>query len=69
MPIESKLVEVILAIGLSVISYFLKLIHSDLRSLITRVQNQSTDIAVIKTEFEALSRRVDKVEKEVQHNE
>lgn len=67
MPIESKLIEVILAIGLSVIAYFLKLIHSDLRSLILQVQTQSTQIAVINKELDTLSKRMDKVENEVNH--
>lgn len=62
MPIESKVVEIILTIGLSVIGYFLKLIHSDLRELINRVHSQDTRLTVGESRIQSLEGRVDKLE-------
>jgi hypothetical protein len=63
---ELRISEVILAIGLSAIAYFLKLIHTDLRTVITRVQEQATLLAVIDNRFQELDRRLEIVENKVQ---
>ena len=62
MPIESNVMEVILSIGLSIISYFLKLIHSDLRELIRRVQTQETQLAVNENRMISIESRIIKLE-------
>lgn len=62
MPIESKVVEIILTIGLSVIGYFLKLIHIDLRELINRVRDQDTRLAVGENRIQAIENRIEKLE-------
>jgi len=62
MLIESKVMEVILSIGLSIISYFLKLIHSDLRELLKRVQTQETQLAVNENRLNTIESRIEKLE-------
>jgi hypothetical protein len=59
---DLRISEVILAIGLSAIAYFLKLIHSDLRTVITRVQEQSIMLAVIDNKFNEMDKRLEIVE-------
>jgi hypothetical protein len=59
---ELRISEVILAIGLSAIAYFLKLIHTDLRTVIHRVQEQGVVLAVIENRFAEFDRRLELVE-------
>jgi hypothetical protein len=59
---DIRVSEVILAVGLSAIAYFLKLIHSDLRTVIHRVHEQGTILAVIDNRFQELDRRLEIVE-------
>lgn len=57
--LEFGIIESVLAVGLTVIAYFLKLIHQDVRSAIQKLQEQETRLAVGAKTFEELSRRID----------
>jgi cell division protein FtsB len=57
--LEISLAESILAIGLSVIAYFLKLIHSDVRTAIVQLQQQETKLAVGAKTFQELEKRIE----------
>lgn len=62
MNIDFRIIEGIFAIGLGAITYFLKLIHNDLRGVIAKVQDQATSLAVGKEKFGELERRIEKLE-------
>jgi hypothetical protein len=59
---EIRVSEVIFAVGLSAIAYFLKLIHTDLRTVIHRVHEQGIVLAVIENRFAEFDRRLEIVE-------
>ncbi len=59
---DEKIIQVILGSGLGIITYFLKLIHTDLREVINRVQTQETSLAVAGNKFTELERRIEVVE-------
>lgn len=60
--------EIILSIGISIIAYFLKLIHADLRAVINDINKQRTEIAVAKNRFDDLERRIEKLEEKNTHD-
>lgn len=60
--IDVRIIEGIFAIGLGAITYFLKLIHADLRAVIERVQLQEKNIAVSESKFTEIERRIEKLE-------
>ena len=60
---DLRVIEVIFGIGLSTITYFLKLIHSDLRGVMQRVQVQDKHLAVGENKFLELERRIEQLEK------
>ena len=59
---DIRIIEIIFGIGLSAITYFLKLIHADLRAVIGRVQKQETSLAVGENKFSELERRIEALE-------
>lgn len=60
--------EIILSIGISIIAYFLKLIHADLRAVINDINKQRTEIAVAKNRFDDLEHRIEKLEEKNTHD-
>jgi hypothetical protein len=64
-PGELRISEIILALGLSAIAYFLKLIHTDLRTVIKQVHEQSTVIAVIGNRLEFFETRIRALEQKI----
>jgi hypothetical protein len=62
---DLRISEIVLTIGLSAIAYFLKLIHTDLRTVIQRVQEQATVLAVIENRFHEYDRRLEHVEQKL----
>jgi hypothetical protein len=62
---DIRIIEIIFGIGLSAITYFLKLIHADLRAVIGRVQKQETSLAVGENKFGELERRIESLEERI----
>lgn len=57
-----KILDLAFSLGIGIIGYFLRLIHSDLRSLIAQFQKLWTKHELSEVRVEELTRRLEKIE-------